>query len=233
LAIIESSSLLLAIDSRRPGLIQRFLALSGYHPRAGRGTSSGSVSSSPVDKAPRLDPGLDLSEGGRAFEVAVALAWALGLLAGLASYHGVLTDIPLPSSIYKTMVGAELDLEDLFEVDRDLAKSLQFLLNFEEGSIQEVFATTFTSSANPLLSNRSAAFDDQNRPSNNSRFVELVPGGFDTFVDRGNRGEFVKLFVKNALYESCRECVDAYLKGVTVMFTNRIIGLCTYDEVSV
>ena len=42
--------------------------------------------------------------------VAQAIARTLGLLIGLASYHNVLSDLPLPSSIYKIMAGDEADV---------------------------------------------------------------------------------------------------------------------------
>lgn len=52
----------------------------------------------------------------------------------------------------------------MYAVDEDLAKSMQSLLDFEEGdgSIEDIFGVNFTASANPLISSfQSSAIIDE------------------------------------------------------------------------
>lgn len=153
-------------------------------------------------------------------------AYVLGLLVGMAAYHGVLTDLPLPTALYKVMTHAELTLEDLSAADSELARGLRYLLEFEEGSIQEAMGVTFTASQNPLLG-------DSNTYIAQLQYAELKAGGGDVYVDRSNRGDFVKLFVSHALYGCVKHVVDPYISGVRTLFDNKIVDLCTHEEVEV
>ena len=85
--------------------------------------------------------------------------FCLGLLLGLASYNACLIDLRVPPCVYRLLsAGADpstLRLADLFEIDHSLASSLQALLDFEEGSLQDVFGVTMSCSDNPLLPARS------------------------------------------------------------------------------
>ena len=61
----------------------------------------------PPVKVARSDA-LSNDEQSSDFDVIIAMSRMLGLMMGLASYHGVLIDLPLPSSIYKIMTEAEV-----------------------------------------------------------------------------------------------------------------------------
>ena len=165
----------------------------------------------------------------------------LGLLVGLASYHGILIDLPLPSVVYLIMEGGHsavvqsLGLSDLYAVDATLARSMKFILEFEEGSIEDAIGATFTASSNPLLqhieddagdSGGGGAADKQD-----SSYIDLKPGGESIFVDRSNRSEFVQLFVRHALYGCCGALVDSYLQGLQSLFAGDVLGLCSHEEI--
>lgn len=63
-------------------------------------------------------------------------------------------------------------------------------------------------------------------------YVELRPGGDDVFVDISNRLEFVDLFIKHALYYSCREAVDEFIRGILLVTGRcRVLSSCTHFEV--
>ena len=160
----------------------------------------------------------------------------LGLLVGLASYHGILVDLPLPSIVYLIMEGGHstvlqsLELSDLYAVDATLARSMKFILDFEEGSIEEAIGATFSASSNPLLQHievESGGSTDKLGPS----YIDLKPNGEGIFVDRSNRGEFVQLFVRHALYGCCSNLVNSYLEGLQSLFAGDVLGLCSHEEI--
>lgn len=110
-------------------------------------------------------------------------------------------------------------------MEPDLARGLQFLLDYEVGvSIQEDIGTTFVASANPLLQSTVSSTPDS---------VELRPGGRDISVNKANRAEFVELFVQHALYGSCKEAVDDFLNGWKSRIQFPVTSMCTDIEVLV
>jgi len=155
--------------------------------------------------------------------------FALGLLYGFASYNDCLIDLPLPKALYKVLLKADsldrtstaarfdidsdldigdvLTLSDLWECDEALARGLQQLLDFEDGSIPDVFGVDFTASENPLLSTVGGA------PT-----VELLPGGADRLVDKSNRALFVERFLQHALFKSVSRQALAFFRGLQVFF---------------
>ena len=110
-----------------------------------------------------------------------------------------------------TVTSSELDgilsLSDLWECDAGLAHGMQQLLDYNDGSsIPDVFGVTFTASENPL--------DPQALPG----MVPLVSGGADKLVDAANRGLFVDLYVRHALFNSVSKAALAFLRGLQVFF---------------
>ena len=57
----------------------------------------------------------------------------VGLVLGLAIYNSVLLDFPLPIALYKKLVGQQLSLRDLSDMEPTLGKSLRELLNYSGG----------------------------------------------------------------------------------------------------
>lgn len=147
--------------------------------------------------------------------------FCLGLLLGLASYNACLIDLRVPPCVYRLLsAGADpsiLRLADLFEIDHSLACSLQALLEFEEGSLQDVFGVTMSCSDNPLL--------DDGRG-----VVDLIPGGREVFVSKANRRSFVKAFVEHALHHSVRDSLRSYLKGLSLFFHGVTVDMATANE---
>ena len=58
----------------------------------------------------------------------------IGLVLGLAIYNAVILDFPLPLALYKKLLGQQVTLRDLQDMDPTLGKSLQQLLAYEGGS---------------------------------------------------------------------------------------------------
>ena len=149
-------------------------------------------------------------------EPANSLPFMLGLLTGLASYHGIFVNNPLPKYIYRIETSS-LSIEDLFYVDSSLANGLKQLLELTEGS--ELYELTFSASSNPLVEN------------NNGVYCDLIPDGSNIYVNRTNRIQFVNEFIKHALYGCCKKQIDSYLSGLRVCFTTKALEQCTASEI--
>ena len=52
----------------------------------------------------------------------------IGLVLGLAVYNGVLLDFPLPMALYKKLIGVDVGLRDLEEMQPTVGRSLRQLL---------------------------------------------------------------------------------------------------------
>lgn len=95
---------------------------------------------------------------------------------GLAIYNGVLLDFPLPLALYRKILGQEVKLRDLEDMQPTLGRSLRQLLQYEgPGSVEDVFCQSLTVEV--------PGFGD-------SRVVPLREGGADVPVtgERGERG---------------------------------------------
>ena len=69
----------------------------------------------------------------------------LGLVLGLAIYNGVLLDFPLPLALYRKILGQEVKLRDLEDMQPTLGRSLRQLLQYEgPASVEDVFCQTMT-----------------------------------------------------------------------------------------
>eukprot|EP00889_Picochlorum_renovo_P001482 jgi/Picre1/28512/NNA_003916.t1 len=69
----------------------------------------------------------------------------LGLIVGLSVYNGVLLDLPLPLALYRKILGLDVKLRDLKDIQPTLVKSLDQILQFSgPGSVEDVFCQTFS-----------------------------------------------------------------------------------------
>ena len=62
-------------------------------------------------------------------------------------------------------------------------------------------------------------------------YVELLPGGSGVLVSRSNRLQFVKSFVKHALYGSAAEEVKLFVAGLKHCFSGPAVDMCSLLEV--
>ena len=110
-------------------------------------------------------------------------------------------------------------------MDGDLARGLKSLLEFPEGegSIEEIFSTSFTVSKNPLVDNNSLATKE-------STYVDIIENGHDILVNRSNRQRFVDLFIQHALIKCCQDSISRYFQGLKVLFPLSIINICGHEE---
>ena len=65
----------------------------------------------------------------------------------IAIYNNQFLDIPLAHAIYKIMLDQELDIDDLAQFQPEMAKSLQYILDYEDHekcALEDLVPTYFT-----------------------------------------------------------------------------------------
>lgn len=130
---------------------------------------------------------------------------------------------------------AQLLLSDLWQADADLARGLKFILEYPDGldAIETVLGTTFTASSNPLILNRIDLTNSADPQRDTYGYVDLTNEGSARFVNRGNRLEYVDLFIKYALHGCCIDAIDRFFAGLGELFPDKLIKFCATEEVSI
>ncbi|KAI9222598.1 hypothetical protein BC828DRAFT_345885 [Blastocladiella britannica] len=108
----------------------------------------------------------------------------IGKLVGLALYNGIQLPIHFPLALFKKLMGEPLLLSDLAEIDPELARGLQTLLEFPEEQVRETYCCSFTIAPPPPPGSMSGT-------DATAAMVELVPGGADMELKGDNRKEYV------------------------------------------
>lgn len=131
----------------------------------------------------------------------------VGTLMGIAIYNNTFIDLPFPHACFKILLDMEPDLDDLAQWQPEMAKSLQFLLDYNNPDVplEDVFCRTFTADVTKL-----GAVEE----------IELKPNGSNITVTKDNRKEFVDLFVQFTFKKSCEGQLASFKKGF-----NRMVDL--------
>lgn len=66
----------------------------------------------------------------------------IGVLVGIALYNSILLDLRMPTALFKKLKGEKVGLADLAQLQPELAKGLQSLLDFD-GDVKEAFDFSF------------------------------------------------------------------------------------------
>jgi len=121
----------------------------------------------------------------------------IGKLLGLAIYNGVILDVHFPRVVYKKLRDSPVVFEDLKDLDPEMARGLQQLLDFE-GDVEEVFGRTF-----------SVAYQ---RFGEVCEF-ELKPGGSHIPLTQENKHEYVQLYTDYLLNVSIERQFKYFEQG--------------------
>jgi len=121
----------------------------------------------------------------------------IGIILGLAIYNGVILDLRFPMFVYKKLLGYDATMEDMKEVDPELAKGFQKLMTFP-GDVESTFCRTFTVSYQAFGATHT---------------VELKEGGAKIPLTNDNREEYVDLYSKWYLQGSISKQFEAFRKG--------------------
>ena len=120
---------------------------------------------------------------------------------GIALYNNTFIDLPLIHATYKILLDQTPTLEDFAQWQPETAKSLKFILDYEEHDkclLEDVVCRTFSVDIEQF-----GAVEQ----------VELKPGGADIFVNRYNREEFVELFLDYEFRVQCQGQLASFKKG--------------------
>lgn len=131
----------------------------------------------------------------------------VGTLMGIAIYNNTFIDLPFPHACFKILLDQEPDLEDLKQWQPETAKSLQFILDYNNPDVplEDVICRSFTIDVETL-----GAVNE----------VELKPNGANIIVNKENRREFVELYVSFTFKKSCEGMLASFKKGF-----NRMVDL--------
>lgn len=121
----------------------------------------------------------------------------VGILLGLAIYNGVILDIRFPKFLYKKLKGLRADFSDLEEAAPNLAKQLQYLLQYE-GDIESTFSLYFVT---------------EYEYYGKMKEYDLIPNGSCVPVTSENREQYVELYTNFLLEESIASQFNAFSAG--------------------
>ncbi|XP_047189994.1 probable E3 ubiquitin-protein ligase HERC3 isoform X2 [Scophthalmus maximus] len=139
----------------------------------------------------------------------------IGIICGLAIYNSTVVDLHFPLILYKKLLDVPATLEDFKELSPTEARSLQQLLDYEGGDVEETFLLNF-------------AITRENYGM--TEVKELIPGGESVSVDRNNRKEFVEAYLRYVFSDSVSEQYSAFSSGFLKVCGGEILSLFQPSE---
>jgi len=122
----------------------------------------------------------------------------LGSLIGLALSNQYIIEVPLAPTCFKLLMGHEPSLDDLKQWQPETAKSLQYILDYDdEGTValEDVICRNF-------IMDVSHVAEDGKRINTE---VDLIENGSQTPVKLSNRQQYVSLFVNFEFRQQCKK----------------------------
>lgn len=139
----------------------------------------------------------------------------IGIICGLAIYNSTVVDLHFPLVLYKKLLNVLPTLEDFRELSPTEARSLQQLLDYEGGDVEETFLLNF-------------AITRENYGL--TEVKELIPGGENISVDKNNRKEFVEAYLRYVFSDSVNEQYMAFSSGFLKVCGGEILSLFQPSE---
>ncbi|KAJ8000715.1 hypothetical protein DPEC_G00183230 [Dallia pectoralis] len=139
----------------------------------------------------------------------------IGIICGLAIYNSTVVDLHFPLVLYKKLLDVAPTLEDLKELSPTEGRSLQQLLDYEGGDVEETFCLNFAVTREYY---------------GLTEVKELVPGGDRITVDKENRKEFVEAYLKYVFEDSVSELYSAFSSGFLKVCGGKILSLFQPSE---
>ncbi|XP_035993454.1 probable E3 ubiquitin-protein ligase HERC3 isoform X3 [Fundulus heteroclitus] len=139
----------------------------------------------------------------------------IGIICGLAIYNSTVVDLHFPLALYKKLLDVPPSLEDFKELSPTEARSLQQLLDYDGGDVEDTFLLNF-------------AITRENYGM--TEIKELVPGGESIAVDKNNRKEFVEAYLRYVFSDSVCEQYSAFSAGFLKVCGGEILSLFQPSE---
>lgn len=150
----------------------------------------------------------------------------LGVLFSLAIYNGITLPVTFPLALYNLMLNSRFTfLDDHTSIDYirdgwpDLAKSLEMMLNWQDGDVAEVFTRQYAFSYEAF---GQTVDIDMTKHDDESVLSDETP-----LVTNENRGMFVRDYVTYLILHTIRPQLKAFKKGFHTCLEPRSLDLFT------
>jgi ubiquitin-protein ligase E3 A len=160
-------------------------------------------------------------------------------------YNAILLDLNMPSALFKKLRGETLGLDDLKQLQPDLARGLEALLAHEGEDVEEVFGLTFELTYESYGAMKTHTLKKKEEPSSSSAAAVPKDDAMDTEeeeeqeqeqavpVTHLNREEYVQLYVSYLLNESVSTQFNAFKKGFDKVMDGHSSTYLRSDELEV
>lgn len=138
----------------------------------------------------------------------------IGILIGLSIYNSTLLDVRFPLALYRLLLNdmtPNPGLDELEELDFDLAKSLRQLLEYPDDDVEDVFCLTFDWTFPGIFGTK--------------HVHELKKGGGDIYVSKKNKVEYVQLLCKYLLSEAPASASVRLVHGFAMVVPRELASL--------
>jgi len=139
----------------------------------------------------------------------------IGLIIGLALYNSVILDIHFPRVVYKKLLEAEWNMEDLHDFSPSIAKSIEHIINYKEEDLEEVFACTFSVDVESY---------------GNKKTIELIPGGASVYITQENKEMYAKKYMEWLFDKSIEPLFASFKKGFYKLYNGEFTTNCYPEE---
>lgn len=123
----------------------------------------------------------------------------LGILVGLAFSNSVVLPIRFPLLLYKKILGLPLTIDDLEEIDSDLASSFHSLRELIDNGED--------------ISNAEIRFEATIDNFGTAKEVPLIPNGSDIIVNNDNFEKYVETYLNWYFYDSVKDQFEMFNRG--------------------
>ncbi|KRX08891.1 HECT-domain-containing protein [Pseudocohnilembus persalinus] len=123
----------------------------------------------------------------------------LGRLVAKAVIENWNLEVTFSKSFLKHILGKDLYISDLEDIDPELAKNLKFILENDMGDGEDLLQ--YFSYSTEIMGKMTE--------------IELIPNGFNTLVTQKNKKQFVKAFCRAKMTEDVQSQTIAFKQGMT------------------
>jgi E3 ubiquitin-protein ligase HERC4 len=131
-------------------------------------------------------------------------------------YNVTIIDLPFPLALYKKLLNkGTVGLEDMKSLSLSVYRSLKQVLTYENDDLESALCLNF------VIERR---FCDE------TRSIELKPGGHSISVNQQNKQEFVNLYVDYVFNKSCETQFQAFSAGFRRVINSKPLEMFYPDE---
>lgn len=139
----------------------------------------------------------------------------IGVICGLAIYNSLIVDFPFPLCLYKKLLNRKLKFDDLYGIQPDVVRNLQYMLDYQNDDFDDVFALSFQVVESHF---------------GHATTVDLIPDGGNTRVTQDNKQQYVDAYVDYKINTSVRSEYEAFAQGFHRVCGGRVLELFQPQE---